>query len=121
MDGTGTPGSQLTPSGGSTRQCVYCRRGVDESFLYCPFCGRRLSGPNGPTPRWRYSKSAVILGLCTLGPFALPLVWFNPRYTRLEKITLTAVVLALTIVLIYALVLAGIRLIEQVRELTNIY
>lgn len=120
MDGTGTPGRQLASSG-STRQCLYCRRGVDESFLYCPFCGRRLNGPGGSTTRWRYSKFAVILGLGTLGPFALPLVWFNPRYTTLEKIALTAVVLALTVVLVYVLVLVSVRLLEQIRELTNIY
>ena len=121
MDGTGTPGSQLTPSSGSARQCIYCRRGVDESFLYCPYCGRRLSPPSESVTKWRHSTYAVVFGLGTLGPFALPLVWFNPRYTRLRKIALTAVVLALTIVLIYALVLVGVRLIEQIRELTNIY
>ena len=55
------------------------------------------------------------------GPFALPLVWFNPRYTRLDKVVLTLVVLALTIALVCALVFAGIWLIEYVRELTSMY
>jgi len=89
--------------------------------VYCPYCGRRLSPPGGSTTKWRYSGYAVMLGLGTLGPFALPLVWFNPRYTTLKKIVLTAVVLALTVVLVYALVLVSIRLLEQIRDLTNIY
>jgi hypothetical protein len=80
----------------------------------------RVSPHGDPRMKWRYSRPAVLLGLGTIGPFALPLVWFNPRYDTATKIALTALMLAITAFLIYALGVVGIQLIDQMRELTTI-
>jgi hypothetical protein len=62
-----------------------------------------------------------VIGLATLGPFALPMVWSNPRYGVFTKIVLTVLTLAVTALLIYILVIVCLRLVEQIRELMNAY
>jgi hypothetical protein len=121
VDDTGRHNDQITLSNSSLRQCDFCRRELSEDFLFCPFCGKRISPRNGPQMRWYHSKYAVAIGLATLGPFALPMVWSNPRYSVATKIVLTVVTLAVTALLIYILVIVFLRLAEQVREMMNAY
>jgi hypothetical protein len=102
-------------------RCVFCSREFDASFLYCPFCGRRLSSPGGEGLKWYYSRHAVVLGLSTLGPFALPLVWLNPRYSLRTKIALTALILVLTVLILCGLWLLSTRLLETMRQLMSPY
>jgi len=37
-----------------------------------------------------------VLSFLTVGPFALPLVWFNPAFSMRKKIIITTIVLLLT-------------------------
>jgi hypothetical protein len=122
MDGMGGSAGPTSPGSNSIRrQCAVCRRELQEDFVYCPYCGVRFNPHGDPKTRWRYSRPAVLLALGTVGPFALPLVWFNPRYDTATKIVLTVLMLALTAFIIYALVITGIRLIDQIRNLTPVY
>jgi len=61
------------------------------------------------------------MSVATLGPFALPMIWSNPRYTAPTKIVLTALTLILTVLLVYILVTVCARLMEQIRQLTTPY
>ncbi len=101
-------------------RCVFCAREFEASFLYCPFCGKRLRPPNRSDVKWYYSRYAVVFGLGTVGPFALPLVWFNPRYTALTKILLTVVILAVTFLLVAALALLYVWLLGMVEQLMSL-
>ena len=96
------------------RQCVYCAQQVEASFRYCPHCGKRLY-----SAKWYYSTAAVIVGLATAGPFALPLVWFNPRYTKLTKAVLTVLILVVTALMLYWIVQLYLQTAEQIRQLLN--
>jgi hypothetical protein len=42
-----------------------------------------------------------ILGVLLIGPFALPLLWRNPRYDRTTKVLWSVIVLAFTAFLIW--------------------
>ena len=97
-------------------RCVHCSQQVDTGFLYCPHCGKRLHAA-----KWYYSTFAVVIGLATLGPFALPLVWFNPRYTILTKVVVTGLILVVTGLLLYWVVQLYLQTAEQVRQLLNAY
>lgn len=121
MDGAGNYDARVSSGSSARGHCVFCSREFDASFLYCPFCGRRLRLPDGPEVKWYYSRYAVMIGLGTMGPFALPLVWFNPRYTAIKKITLTVAILVLTILILYGLWWCGMRLLEIIRQLTTLY
>jgi hypothetical protein len=121
VDSTDRPNGQISLSNGSARQCDFCHRELSEGFLFCPFCGKRISLHNGPQRKWYHSRYAVAFALATLGPFALPLVWSNPRYTVVKKAVITVLTLALTALLVYLLVLVCIQLVQQVRDLMSIY
>ncbi len=62
-----------------------------------------------------------MMSIATLGPFALPLLWSNPRYTTRTKLTLTILTLALTVLLVWILVVLCTRLTEQIQQLTIPY
>jgi len=46
--------------------------------------------------KWYFKTSSVIIAFLVIGPLALPLVWFNPRFSLRTKIIVTFVVLILT-------------------------
>jgi hypothetical protein len=121
VDGIGRHDERVSLSGGSSRRCNYCQRELSESFLFCPYCGKRIAPRDGSQGRWYHSGYAVALGLATLGPFALPMVWSNPRYRVLTKIALTVLILALTVLLMYIMAIVCIRLMAQLRELMTAY
>ena len=70
---------------------------IQEEAIKCKHCGEfLLEPPKAPKTPW-YAKSPVLwISFLTVGPFALPLVWFNPAYSRAKKIVLTVIVLVLT-------------------------
>jgi len=51
------------------------------------------------SPKWFFKTSSLVIAFLCVGPFCLPLVWFNPGYSRTKKIVLTAVIVALTLAL----------------------
>lgn len=103
------------------KRCAFCARELDERFQFCPYCGKRHRPPDEPRERWYHSTYGVVLCLALLGPFALPVVWFHPRYRIVMKIVVTILVLALTVLITYVLVILYMRLAEQIRQLTTPY
>lgn len=43
----------------------------------------------------------LIIAIACLGPFALPLLWRNPRFSKSKKIWVSVVVCVLTLVLLW--------------------
>jgi hypothetical protein len=58
-----------------------------------------------------------VIALLSVGPLALPLVWFNPRYKPMTKLVLTAVVISLSLLLYIAIRTLYLQSIEQMKEL----
>lgn len=50
--------------------------------------------------KWYFKTSTWIIGYLIIGPFILPLVWFNPRYSPAQKCVLTLMILIITAVLL---------------------
>jgi len=46
--------------------------------------------------KWYLKTSVLVIALLAVGPLALPLLWFNPRYRPLTKVLWTVLVLILT-------------------------
>jgi hypothetical protein len=111
---------QISLNSGSSRQCEFCRRELSDGFLFCPFCGRRIGSRDRSQAKWYHSRYGVAFALAALGPFALPVVWSNPRYSIVTKAVITIVTLAVTALLVYLLVIIGARLIRQIEVLVNV-
>lgn len=43
--------------------------------------------------KWYFRTSVLVIAILSVGPLALPLLWFNPRYGVLSKIIWTALIL----------------------------
>ena len=60
--------------------------------------------------KWYFKTSAFIAAFLCIGPFALPLVWINPRFNTTKKIVITVI----TIVVSFAIGLVLAKSIENI-------
>lgn len=49
-----------------------------------------------PAVAWYFKTSVVVIALLSVGPLALPMVWFHPRYKALTKIWVTVITVIVT-------------------------
>ena len=51
---------------------------------------------SGPKLPWYFKTGSLIIAFMCVGPFMLPLVWFNPGMSRNRKIAVTAIIAVLS-------------------------
>lgn len=76
--------------------------------------------PDVTRPKWYYNVWFVLVMLFfVVGPFGLPLVWKNPRFSRWAKIALTLVMVCYTVALGEVSVQAFRAVMEGVRQFNS--
>ena len=87
----------------NAKNCPGCEAPLTTEAKFCSRCGYALDPGSPPAkPKWYYNVWFVLLMLFfVVGPFGLPLVWRNPRFSRGVKLALTAVMVLYTIALIH--------------------
>jgi hypothetical protein len=76
-------------------------------MIRCPYCGRDIEvqtrltsvvpGQAEAKTKWYFATYWFVIALMCVGPFALPLLWFNPRYKLITKIIVSAAIIAISI------------------------
>ncbi len=75
------------------KRCPFCAEEILDEAIKCKHCGEFLNKePEKPKAPWYANNGFIIMAILTVGPLALPLIWFNKRYNTTSKILITIIV-----------------------------
>jgi len=99
------------------KKCPFCAEEIQDEAVKCRFCGEFLDRAADSLSKWYHSTSVVVIALLLVGPLALSMVWFHPRYKIATKAIVTILVIGLTIFVGYLAITTYANLLDSITEL----